>query len=77
MIQKSFYFCEYVFLDFRVKWLCVETNLTNAAGSPMIDVDQQIVIAKDSVKAAADTAKGLTASEQEAWASYLPTVDLS
>ena len=57
--------------------LYVETTLTNAAGSPMIDVDQQIVIAKDSVKAAADTAKGLTASEQEAWASYLPTVDLS
>jgi hypothetical protein len=55
----------------------VETNLTNAAGSPAINEGQTVEISKDTVKSWVEKALTLTESQQAAWNVYVPYVDFN
>lgn len=47
-----------------------ETNLTQAAGSPQLEIGQKITIKKSDVKSIVDKAKKLSAADQAAWQQY-------
>ena len=53
----------------------VETNLTQVAASPYLEVEQKASIAKSDVKAWVEKAQKLSDSEKAAWASYVPYID--
>lgn len=51
--------------------LYVETNLTQAAGSPSLAIGQQVTIKKSDVKSWVDKAKKLTDAQKAAWNEYV------
>lgn len=53
----------------------VETNLTQTASSPYLDLGQKASLAKSDVKAWVEKAKKLTDSEKTAWEAYVPYVN--
>lgn len=53
----------------------VETNLTQAASSPYLNLGQKASLAKSDVKAWVEKAQKLTDSEKIAWQAYVPYVD--
>lgn len=52
-----------------------ETNLTNDAGSPELEVGQEVKISKDAVKKYAEEAGKLSDSQQKAWNYYVGFVN--
>lgn len=52
-----------------------ETNLTQTAGSPYLEVGQAVSIKKADVKSVVDKAKKLTDAEKAAWQQYVAGVD--
>lgn len=54
-----------------------ETNLTNDAGSPELEVGQEVKISKGSVKKYAEEAGKLSDSQQKAWNYYVAFVDFN
>lgn len=57
--------------------LFVETNLTQVAGSPYLEVGQTVSIKKSDVKSWVDKAKKLTDAEKAAWNAYVPSADFN
>lgn len=57
--------------------LAAETNLTIAAGSPLLNLGQTVTISQAAVKVAADAAKSLSADRIELWRQYIPGVDFN
>ncbi len=55
----------------------VETNLTQSAGAPLLDVDEIVDIEKASVSDWAQRATELSESEEAAWAAYTAGVDFN
>jgi len=55
----------------------VETNLTQAAGSIMLDLEQAVTIEKSTVGDWAEKAKGLSESEIAAWQVYADMADFN
>lgn len=53
----------------------VETNLTQAAGSPLLNEGQSVAISKATVEEWVDKAKDLTDEQEAAWNVYVPYVD--
>lgn len=53
-----------------------ETNLTIAAGSPYLNLDQTVAIKKSDVKSWVDKAAKLTEAEKTAWNYYVQFTDL-
>lgn len=47
-----------------------ETSLTQAAGSPQLEIGQKVTIKESDVKTVVEKAKKLTPAEQSAWAQY-------
>lgn len=54
-----------------------ETNLTQQAGSPVLEVGQKVTLEKSSIKEWAKKAEKLTDKEQAAWQVYVPYVDFN
>lgn len=52
--------------------IAAETNLTIAAGSPELEIQQVVTIDKHSIKSAVQAAQQLSQDEQTAWAVYVP-----
>lgn len=52
--------------------IAAETNLTIAAGSPGLEIQQIVTIDKQSIKNAVQAAQQLSQDEQAAWAVYAP-----
>lgn len=50
--------------------IAAETQLTIAAGSPLLDVQQKVTFTKAAVQAAVEAAQKLSAEQQAAWAVY-------
>lgn len=55
--------------------IAAETWLTAEAGSPALHEGQAVTFTTDAVKKAMDAAQKLDASQQAAWAVYVPFVD--
>jgi hypothetical protein len=55
----------------------VETNLTQAADSPLLDVHQEVEINEADVADWVEEAQQLSETEEAAWGAYVPTVDFS
>ncbi len=55
----------------------VETNLTKAAGSPELNLGQQVTISKSLVKEWVDSAQNLSEAEQSLWTKYSDVVDFN
>lgn len=53
----------------------VETNLTQAALSPYLDLGQKASLSKSDVKTWVEKAQKMTDSEKAAWQAYVPYVD--
>lgn len=54
-----------------------ETGLTQAAGSPLLEVGQKVELKEDTVKQWVEKAKTLSAEDQAAWNTYVPFVDFN
>lgn len=54
-----------------------ETNLTQTAGSPLLEVDQKVTLKKSDVKSIVEKAKKLDATTLAAWQAYVPYVDFN
>lgn len=54
-----------------------ETNLTQQAGSPVLEVGQKVTLEKSSIKEWVQKAEKLTDEEQAAWQVYVPYVDFN
>lgn len=54
-----------------------ETSITMAAGSPELEVGQEVKLSNDSVKKYVEAAQKLSKSEQAAWNVYVPYVDFN
>ncbi len=54
-----------------------ETNLTQEAKSPLLNVGQQVTMNKETVKAWVEKAKALNAQQQAAWNYYVQFVDFN
>jgi len=52
-----------------------ETNLTKLAGSPRLEIGQQVEFAEEALKQWAEKAQTLTAAQQTAWNRYVPSVN--
>lgn len=52
-----------------------ETNLTKSAGSPRLEVGQEIKFAEETLKEWAEKAQVLTAAQQAAWNRYVSSVN--
>lgn len=59
------------------KIIYAETNLTQQAGSPFLDINQNVSIAETTVKQWVDRAKALTASQEAAWNYYVSFVNFN
>ncbi len=55
----------------------VETNLTQQAGSPVLEVGQNVTLEKSTIKEWVQKAEKLTDEEQAAWQVYVPYVDFN
>lgn len=55
--------------------IAAETTLTQAAGSPYLDVGQNVTIKASDVKSAVDAAKKLTDAQKAAWQQYVAGAD--
>lgn len=55
----------------------VETNLTQQAGSPMLEVGQKVALEKSSIKDWVKKAEKLNEEEQAAWQVYVPYVNFN
>ena len=53
----------------------IETNLTQVAASPYLELGQKASIAKSDVKSWVEKAQKLSESETAAWAVYIPYID--
>lgn len=54
-----------------------ETQLTQLAGSPLLDIDQDVELVKADVSEWVDKALELTEEEEAAWNTYVPSVDFN
>lgn len=54
-----------------------ETNLTQQAGSPELEVGQKVELKKSTIKDWVQKAEKLTDEEQTAWQAYVPYVDFN
>lgn len=54
-----------------------ETKITEAAGSPLLNVGEKVTIKKDTVRSWVDQAKRLSAESKAAWDWYVPHVDFN
>ena len=54
-----------------------ETNLTLSAGSPQLEVGQEVKLSKELVKQYVDEANALSDAQQNAWAVYVPLIDFN
>jgi hypothetical protein len=55
----------------RAKIIAAETWLTQAAGSPYLDLAQPVAIQETTVKSFVDQAQKLSAADEAAWAQYV------
>lgn len=61
----------------KAQIIFVETNLTQAAGSPLLGVDEVVDIEQEHVADWVERAGDLSESEEAAWASYADGVDFN
>lgn len=54
--------------------VAAETEITAQAGSPALEVDQQVTVSPEVVKTAVEKAANMTADEQAAWQPYADLV---
>lgn len=54
-----------------------ETQITQEAGSPVLEVGQEIKLSKEAIKKHVEAAQKLSESERAAWAAYVPLVDFN
>ena len=55
--------------------IAAETQLTITAGAPLLEIQQKVTMAKNTISLAVSAAQKLTADEQAAWQAYVPYVD--
>ncbi len=55
--------------------VAAETQLTAAAGTPLLEVGQEVKLKKNAVKAAVEAVQKLDAATLAAWAWYVPYID--
>lgn len=56
--------------------LAAEADLTTRAGSPLLEIGQQVTLSAAGVKAAVDAARQLSGAQQAAWQAYVPLAEL-
>ncbi len=57
--------------------LFVETNLTQAAGAPLLDIGEEVAISEATVSEWVKAAQELSDAEEAAWEAYVPLVDFN
>lgn len=57
--------------------VAAETQLTNAAGSPVLNEGQKVVFKAADVKTTVESAQKLSAGQQAAWQSYVSSIDFN
>lgn len=55
----------------------VETNVTQAAGSPLLSVGQSVEIAEQTIADWVEQAQNLSDATEQAWEHYVPSVDFN
>lgn len=61
----------------KAKIIAAETWITQAAGSPYLDLNQSVELKESTVKDTIERAQKLSPSEEAAWATYVAGVDFN
>lgn len=61
----------------NAKIIAIETNITQSAGSPLLDIGQKVVIKENAIKDWVAKAQKFSATQEAAWNAYTAGVDFN